>query len=91
MTKLTVYQQGALTYLELLKKVKKTPAFAGFLDSQVFGASFGWYLTKKKRGYTDQEEAQFLLGFKHAAKIKKEDAHGRASQKTGTQSPDRRP
>ena len=66
---LTIYQQGALTWLELKKKARRTPAFAGFLDHKVFAMSLGWCQTKKKRGYTEEQAAQFLKGFEDASKV----------------------
>ena len=78
--KLTIYQTGALTHFELVKKAKKVPAFGGFLDPKIFFMSFGWFQTKKKRGYSEDQCAQFIKGFKDAARLAAEDR--RADQAT---------
>lgn len=64
---LSIYHQGALTFLELRKKAAKEPSFAGFLDPVVFFKSFGWFQTRKKRGYNEEQIREFVGGFTDAA------------------------
>lgn len=70
---LNLRQQGAILYLELEKKAKRTPAFAGFLDPKIFAMSFGWFQTKRKRHYTERQAELFLAGFAAAHKLRMAD------------------
>jgi len=67
--KLSIYQQGAITRYELEKKAKASPAFAAFKDPKLFAISFGWHQAKKKRGYTEEQAAEFLRGFSDACPL----------------------
>ena len=66
---MTIYQQGALTRHALEKKAKSVPQFAGFKPPEVFEMSFGWFQTKKKRGYTDEQAEQFMAGYRAAHEL----------------------
>lgn len=60
----TVYQLGAVTYHELVKKAQIEPVWAVFLDPRVFEMSFGWFQTRKRRGYSAEDAASFMEGFR---------------------------
>lgn len=66
---LTVFQLGALTHREIAKKAKRVPSFAGFLDPEIFKRSLGWFQTKKKRGYTEEQASEFMEGFTAAHEL----------------------
>jgi hypothetical protein len=71
---LSIYYQGALTFLELRKKAAAEPSFAGFLDPAVFFTSFGWFQTRKKRGYSEAQIREFVDGFAGAAALAAEES-----------------
>ncbi len=60
---------GFNTFNELVKKAIKVSTFEGFMDPKIFSMSFGWFQTKKKRGYTEEQAQQFMEGFGGARRI----------------------
>ena len=63
------FVSGFNTFDALAKKALKNPSWAGFMEPGVFAASFGWFQTKAKRGYSSQQAEQFLRGFQAACRI----------------------
>ena len=77
---LSLYQLGALTHFELVKKAKTVPTFAGFFDPKIFFMSFGWFQTKKNRNYSEQDCIKFRAGFTAAENLRQDDNHDRHGQ-----------
>jgi hypothetical protein len=46
------------------KAMARKPEFHGFLDWNIFKMSFGFYQTKKKNGWTDEQVEFFGRGFR---------------------------